>query len=697
MNPTLLVEFGVTQIPAHAMASLAEALQRLLQGELRRSGFETGAGRCFFSHRRLAVMIEQVSPYPTPSTPQRHGRTTLSRAADEPLTRRSMHDLHQHAIDCEQKGYPNVASTAVDSSAATQMGSLYEQMDTLLQRVMARRALRSLRRGEACNRSLLKNVSVMLGSEVLPVQLLGCTATRWVQGHCWRAQQRITLPDAQSYRALLLDQGSVIACPSQRRQYLIDALDGVARTCSGTLGPCASLLDSVNAQIEWPTVELGRLEAEHVQMPQALILALLHKEHVFPVVDNHGALLPYFLAVHDADALKDVRIQRLEARLHTQCHLDQHLWQTECATPLIGHLERLSTCPLHAQLGSIRDQSTRLLELAGYLAKRIGVDPKAAECAALLCKCDATSRLRMQYPTLQGVLSGHYAQRSGHTQAVVQAIATHAAPRRPKEAIPPGPLAHTVAIADKMDRLVGYFGIKKTPKGGHDPFALKHAADGILRIVIEAQYPLDLMLLAQMSEALYDERFTNPDLLRHLIDFFLQRLRALYRSRGFASTLIAAVLHDRPTHPLRVECRIQALSRFLDTEQGHSVCHTYRRLRRFLRTQPPQKEPLPELNTLGNLTLHPENSLLVNALQRLQQPSNRLLDSEATHVYLDQLPALMDAVKTLFDQITIAKGSEEQRSFYCTCLRYCHQAITRIADFSCLPTPPNRLQKKSHR
>ena len=430
------------------------------------------------------------------------------------------------------------------------------------------------------------------GAEVVPVFALGLAADRITRGHRFEAAMDVLhIRDADSYEAQMETEGAVIPSFTKRRADIARQLREVAASCGGgevgSLTPIEdeALLDEVTALVERPNVLACQFEPEFLAVPQeCLILTMKANQKYFPLLDAAGRLTHRFLVVSNIRPADPSQVIGGNERVVRPRLADaRFFFDQDRKAPLAERIKRLDAVVYHNQLGSQGQRIRRMVKLAGAIAAELGADVARAERAALLAKADLATDMVGEFPELQGIMGRYYALAAGEDAVVAEAIAAHYRPRFAGDALPEGNVALAVALADKLDALVGIFGIGLAPSGDKDPYALRRAALGVLRILMEKALPLDLMRLLELARAGFEPEQLADSASLDVFQFMLDRLRFVLREQGHSADEVEAVLASAPRRIDQVGPRIEAVRAFRSLPEAEALAAAHKRIRNILR------------------------------------------------------------------------------------------------------------------
>jgi glycyl-tRNA synthetase beta chain len=521
---------------------------------------------------------------------------------------------------------------------------------------------------------------VMLhGDRLVPGELLGLTSRNVTRGHRFMSTGEITIANAEGYVETLRTQGKTIASFAERRESIGLQLDAKARELNATINPADGLLDEVTALVEWPVVYVGEFEAEYLEVPQeCLILTMQQNQKYFPLLDTTGTLLNKFLIVSNMQVDDPIHIVSGNARVVRPRLSDARFFfnQDRKAT-LASRIEKLGSVVYHNKIGSVLQRVERLESLAQKIAVRLGANASLAARAARLAKADLVTDMVGEFPELQGIMGRYYALHDGEDQAVADAVQSHYQPRFAGDALPAGNIGCAAALADKLDALTGFFGIGQIPTGDKDPFGLRRAALGVLRILMESPLPLDLAELIADAQAGFTAGVLTQPVSDPLLDFMLDRLRGLLKDAGHAPDAIEAVLAQRPT---RIDCVPAKLAAVRD----------FQRLPEALALAAANKR-------IGNILKKAEGVLPEPDVALLQEPAEKALFERVvliaplvrSHVanadYADALKALAAVraeVDRFFDEVMVNVDEPLLRANRLGLLKALFEQLNAVADIS---------------
>ena len=689
MKATLLIELLTEELPPKLLERIGAAFCSGISDALVAQQFAPADARIesYASPRRLALTVSDVADRQPDRIVERKGP---SRAAGFGADGAPTPALAGFARSC---GVPVAQlQTATDPKGqdifvfqSVQAGkSLAEALPALLADVLPRLPVAKVMRWGAGDAQFVRPVHGLMalhGSAVLPVSLMGLAAGNTTRGHRFLSDGPIAVAHADQYATTLEREGRVVASFAARRSRIEAALAQAAGTARVLAGP--ALLDEVTALVEWPAVYAGTFDPEFLAVPQeCLILSMQQHQKYFPLGDAAGKLLPRFLLVSNLEtATPQSIIHGNERVLRARLSDARFFYEQDRKTPLADRIPRLEDVVYHNKLGSMLARVHRLQALAGTIAALLGADGAAAQRAAYLMKADLLTDMVGEFPELQGLMGRDYAAHDGEPAAVAEAIEAHYHPRFAQDTLPQTPLGACVALADKLDTLAGIYGIGLVPTGDRDPFALRRAALGMIRILVEGALPLELPQLLQHAVDGFAANTLAATTVTDLNGFILERLRGYLRERGFSAEEIESVVSQSPARLDRVLLRLTAVRAFRELPEAASLAAANKRIRNILRKSGPADGAAALPLRQDRLVDPAEKALHAALLDCEPVVDDHLvrLDYTAALRHLAQLRAPVD---TFFTEVMVNAEDPAQRDNRLALLMRLERLMNQVADIS---------------
>jgi glycyl-tRNA synthetase beta chain len=688
MTDTLLVELLTEELPPKSLARLGEAFREALQAALAEAGFieRDNAGRWLATPRRLAAVFPQVRGIQSDRVIERKGPALASALDASGKPTKALEGFMRSAgVAFEQ------LQRSHDGKAEYFVARLHRAGEPLAQHLagfvdaaLKKLPIPKLMRWGDSDHQFVRPVHglVMLhGAHVVGGSVLGLTAGKRTRGHRFLGAADILIPHADAYAQRLEAEGRVIADFWQRRAAIEAELQAAAAREGGRLNDgYADLLDEVTALVEFPAVYAGEFEREFLEVPQeCLILTMQQNQKYFPLLDAAGRLLPRFLIVSNMRIDDPANIVGGNQRVVRPRLADaRFFYQTDRRTRLEARVPRLAEVVYHNRLGTQLERIERLARLAGGIARHLHADVAQAERAARLAKADLLTGMVGEFPELQGIMGRYYARHDGEAEAVAEAIEQHYRPRFAGDALPQGNVAAAVALADKLDALVGLFGIGQVPTGDKDPFGLRRAALGVLRILAEQSLPLDLLgLIREGMAGFAPGRLGRGNAAEELHEFMLDRLRGWLREAGHAQEHVEAVLAQRPTRIDLVLPRLAAVRAFVTLPEATALAAANKRIVNILKKADAPAEE-------ADLVLLQEDAerALFHRLTELAPLARSLVENEDYAGALKALAQLREPVDRFFDQVMVMVEEPLTRRNRLALLRQLAGLMNQVADIS---------------
>lgn len=682
----LLVELGTEELPPKSLKKLAQAFADNTEAELKKLNLDFAAVSWLASPRRLAVKVEGLAAAQQDKIVEKRGpaiKTAFD--ADGNPTKAAMGWARGNGITVEQaerletdKGAWLLHKASVKGKGVAEL--IPGVIDSALSKLPIPKAMKW---GSSKIQFIrpVHTLTMMYGAQVLEGTVLGIKGSNELQGHRFHHQGVVTLNHADEYEASL--KQAYVAVNYENRKADIQAqVDAAAKSLNGVAVVDDELLDEVNSLVEWPVTLIGSFEDKYLEVPaEALIYTMKDNQKYFPVTDENGKLLPKFIFVTNIES-KDPNqiIHGNEKVVRPRLADAEFFFKTDKKTRLEDRLESLSTVLFQKQLGTLKEKSERISDLAGFIADQIDADVSHAKRAGLLSKTDLMSDMVVEFPGIQGVMGMYYAQNDNEHDLVANALNEQYQPRFAGDELPSSNVSCAVAIADKIDSLVGIFGIGQPPKADKDPFALRRAAIGLLRIIVEKNLPLDLTDMIAKSISLYGDKLTAKNIQEDVIDFVLGRFRAWYQEQSIKVDVILAVLALRPTQPADFDKRVQAVTHFSTLEGAQSLAAANKRVGNILAKFDGE---LPSTVDTGLLELAQEKTLaqLVNDKIAALKPVYQAGDYQAALV---SLADLKDPVDDFFDNVMVMADDEAVKHNRLALLSSLRALFLQTADISLL-------------
>jgi glycyl-tRNA synthetase beta chain len=676
MSETLLLELGTEDLPARYVLPLRDALAAGLKDGLAKRGVAHGAVREFATPRRIAVLIEDVAGRQPDQAVERKGPQLAAAFKDGQPTSAALGFAKSCGVELaklkKENGQLVFRKKQKGRRTPELIAEIFEdtlkQMDQLVPKRMRWGG------GEETFVRPVQWLAALYGTRVLPLARFGLKAGRKTYGHRFHAPKAIALKTPADYAAALL-AAKVQADFTVRRAEIRRQVEAEAAKLGGTARISEELLDEVTALVEWPVAISGRIEERFLELPKEVVVATVEtNQRYFTVFDAAEKLLPYFITVANIESNDMAQVIAGNERVVRPRLTDAlFFWEQDLKQPLAVYGEKLATLTFQKDLGSVADKVARVGKLAGTIA------PAAGQAAAL-CKNDLVTRMVYEFPELQGLMGGYYARAAGLPDGVAQAIAEHYRPTQAGGPIPATREGQAVALADKLDTLAGIFRIGQKPTASKDPFALRRAALGALRIAVEGGLDLDLQALARAAWDGHAAPAAKDASFEDLWAFIVERLRGYAAERGATPERFEAVKSLGIAKPLDAVRRLDALKSFVSTPAAASLAAAGKRARNILR------QASGVVATIDSSRLeHPAERALAEALAGTETRLQGLRAQADYAAMLATLSTLKEPVDAFFEGVMVMAEDPALRANRLALLAKLDALCREVADLSCLP------------
>ncbi|HIF9206046.1 TPA: glycine--tRNA ligase subunit beta [Photobacterium damselae] len=681
-----LIELGTEELPPKALRTLAEAFAANFEAELKAADLAHNGIEWFAAPRRLALKVNALAEnQPDKIVEKRGPAITSAFDADGNPTKAAQGWARGNGITVEQaerlvtdKGEWLLFKQEVKGQEAKAL------LPELAANALAKLPIpKPMRWGDKETQFIrpVKTLTMLLGDELVEGTILGVDSARTIRGHRFMGESEFTIDNADQYPAILEERGKVMADYEARKAIIVADAQKAAQEVGGIADLDDELVEEVTSLVEWPVVLTASFEEKFLAVPaEALVYTMKGDQKYFPVYDAEGNLVPKFIFVSNLISKDPSQIIAGNEKVVRPRLADaEFFFNTDRKRPLIDRLPQLETAIFQQKLGTIKDKTDRITELAGFIAAKIDADVDNAKRAGLLSKCDLMTSMVFEFTDTQGVMGMHYARHDGEAEEVALALNEQYMPRFAGDELPSTGVSAAVAMADKLDTLVGIFGIGQAPKGS-DPFALRRAALGVLRIIVEKGYNLDLVELVAKAHELYGDKLSNDNVESDVIEFMLGRFRAWYQDEGFSVDVIQAVLALHPTKPADFDQRVKAVSHFRELDAAESLAAANKRVGNIL------------AKFDGELPAQWDNALLVEDAEKTLAADIAAMQATLEPAFaagnyqqaLTELASLREPVDAFFDNVMVMADDEKLKVNRLTMLNALRNMFLQVADISLL-------------
>lgn len=686
MTHTVLFELGCEELPPKSLKTLRDALKSEVETRLQAAGLTHGVIHAYAAPRRLALLIENLASHQADRVDEKRGPAAVAgfdadgnpTRALEGFMRGAGIGVHQLSRIDTPKGEWLVYRQTITGQAMTDL------LPALLQDALDALPIAKRMRSAASRTEFVRPVQwvvLMRDAEVIAATIQDLPTGNLSYGHRFHAPQAITLTHARDYLSAL-EAAHVIADFEVRQQRILQQTERLADEVGARALTPPELLDEVTALVEWPVALRASFESRFLAVPQeALISTMQDNQKYFCLVDQAGKLQPYFITISNIESRdpsqiiagneKVVRPRLTDAEFFFKQDQKQRLDQRQ---------SRLEAQVFQAELGTLWDKTQRIARLAGLIASQTGSNTDWAQRAGLLSKMDLASEMVGEFPELQGIAGSYYAAAEGEPDDVAQALREQYLPRFAGDSLPQTATGTALALADRLDTMAGIFGINQPPTGNKDPFSLRRAAIGVLRLLIEKQIalPLDLLLAAAIQD--YGSRIRDPQkTLENTLEFIAGRYRAMYEDQGIAVDTIQAVQALNPHAPLDFDRRIRAVQQFRTLPEAEALAAANKRVANILAKEKPEAGAVDP-----QLLIESAERGLYDVLEGLEPQIQPLLQAQDYTAALTRLADLRTPIDHFFDTVMVMADDAKLKTNRLRLLARLRGLFLSVADVSVL-------------
>lgn len=694
MSDTLLIELGTEELPPKAILTLStafsnEIINGLIDAQLISADLAEAA-TSFATPRRLAISVPNVLDAQPDQTIERRGPAIQAAfTEDGDATPAANGFAKSCGVDVNDLDRLKTDKGEWLSYTVNETGkSISDLIPQIINLSIKQLPIAKRMRWGAGTSEFVRPVHwliVMYGSEVLDANVLDVNSANTSKGHRFHCDAEISISHADMYQSELEKQGHVIANFEQRRTQIKQQITALASQIDGHIEDDLDLLNEVTGLVEYPTAVIGSFDDEFLQVPQeCLISSMRDHQKYFHVLDKDGKLLPNFITVSNINSTNPERVvQGNERVLRARLSDAQFFWSTDLKLSLESRVDKLDSVLFHIKLGSVLDKSKRLQLLTKKISAKISADTVISERAALLCKADLVTNMVGEFDSLQGLMGRYYANNDGEDALVGDCIEQHYWPKFAGDQLPQSSEAQAVALADRLDSLVGLFASGEVPTGDKDPYALRRAALSILRILIEAQHDVNLSDLIADSAETY-AKLQNIKIeaatQQQIVEFIRGRLTAHYQSQNIPTATIHAVMACKPDSPLDFENRVKAVSQFEQADEAKDLAAANKRISNILKKQPITDNAMVD----NSLLVETAEQNLHTAIESIEANCIALFANGDYAQGLQKLSSLRTPVDAFFEDVMVMSEDSALQQNRLALLSKLQQLFLRVADISLL-------------
>ncbi len=690
MSQDFLVELGVEELPPKALLTLSNAFTKGIEQGLKDNDLSFDSIKSYATPRRLAVVvnglaeqtaISDVVNWGPPTKIAFDGEGNPTKAA---LAFAKKNNIEAADLVSENDGKADKLVFRTQAGGEPAIGFL----EGIVQQSLAKLPIPKRMRWGANRYDFVRPVHwlvMLFGSDIVDANILGLQADRLTHGHRFHCNEVISISHPKEYAAQL-QSAYVMADIDARKERIREQVIAEAKTVDGEAVIDEGLLQEVTALVEWPVALMGRFEERFLSVPaEALISSMKEHQKYFHLVDQQQNLLPYFITVSNIESKDPAQVIDGNERVIRPRLADAaFFFETDKKTTLEGKREQLKKIVFQAKLGTIFEKTNRVANLARTIAVQINADEAQAERAGQLCKSDLVSEMVFEFADMQGIAGFHYAIHDGEDKDVALAMNEHYMPRFAGDNLPTSAIGATVALADRLDTLVGIFGIGEQPTGSKDPFALRRASVGVLRLLVEQKYNLDLRELLALAFTQYsggDKPLPEGEaVIEQVLQYMLDRFRAWYEEQKIPVEVFQAVSIKELSYPLDIDQRVQAVNHFRLLEESVALSAANKRVANIL-----SKAGGDIASSIDDTLLQePAEKALAQAVGAKQKELAPLFEARDYKAALSSLASLRGVVDNFFEDVMVMADDEALKNNRLALLLQLRGLFFEIADISYL-------------
>ena len=679
-----LIEIGTEELPPRALLTLSRSFTELVSQSLADNELEAKSVEAFATPRRLALLLQDL-PLQQPERQVEKRGPAIAAAFDEDgnPSKAASGFARSCGVEVDQLERRETDKGSWLYYSASQPGKeLVELLPGIVSEALDKLPIPKRMRWADRSDEFVRPVKwlvLMVDDQVVDAELFGRRSGNCSYGHRFHAPGKIEIGHPADYARSLLSQGMVIASFDERRRHVRNIVESAAVRLGGSVRIDEALLDEVTALVEYPAGICGQFDADFLELPvEVLVTTMQENQKYFALFADDGSLLPHFIAIANIDSRKTEVVASGNERVIRPRFADAEFFFAQDQKQGLDNMsQRLDAVVFQEKLGSLGDKSRRITRLATHIGDLLGADREEVQRAAGLCKADLMSDMVGEFPRLQGTMGRYYAALQQEPAAVCEALEQHYWPRFAGDQLPQSAPSQALALADRLDSLVGIFAIGEKPGGDKDPFALRRAALAVLRIIVENELALDVVDLCRVAAAGYPEALNAENAIGDVIEYIFDRQRAYYQDLGIRFDVVDAVAHDLPGLLYDCDLRIRAVQEFQSNEAAAALAAANKRIANILRKQQREDADIDP----GLFSEDAEKQLHEN-LRALDEDVAALFERADYLPGLEQLAQLRPAVDRFFDEVMVMVDDPAIKNNRLALLDELLQSFRRVADFS---------------
>ena len=687
MYSDFLFELGTEELPPKALKNLSAALEALVLQDLKDLGLKLSSYQSFASPRRLGLLLEQLEQN-TPFSEEKVWGPPARIARDESgqLTKAGQAFCQRNQLSPEELQYGLDGKTEKVFCIKNSGGEATKTiLPAIIEKALSKLPIPKRMRWGSKRTEFVRPVHwlvLLQDLDVIPCEILGLKSDRFTRGHRFLASKKIAITHAKDYNQTLREEGNVLASFEERAQLVKEQVEACAKKMEGRAIIDSDLLNEVCALVEWPIALAGKFESTFLKVPsEALISSMKEHQKYFHVVNSDGELQPVFITVSNQQADDySLIIAGNEKVIRPRLADAAFFFETDKKTSLEARLEKLKHVVFQVNLGSVYDKTVRIQRLVTWLGQSLDLVVNDAERAATLCKSDLVSAMVYEFPEMQGLAGYHYALNDDESVTCARAIGEHYLPKFSGDALPQSNEGRLLAIADRIDTIVGIFGIGQKPTGSKDPFALRRASVSLLRLIVESKFDLDLRKMIAFASEAYDN-LSNKNVVDDAFDYVVERFKAGYEEQSIPADVFQAVMACELSCPLEIDLKVRAVSDFHSLPEASSLAAANKRVANIIGKL---EGAFKTTDIDQSLLVEPAEKNLAKQITAIQAEVKPLFDNRDYQLALSKLASLKEPVDTFFDDVMVMADNEALRNNRIGLLAKIRSLFLNVADISFL-------------
>jgi glycyl-tRNA synthetase beta chain len=689
MIQDLLIEIGTEELPPTSLRDLATAFGNNIENQLDEIGIGHGKGTIFCTPRRLAVLIHQVHSRQKEREVVRRGPSVNTAFTSDGYPTKALEgfarscgvEIKELVSDQSDKGAWIIFKTIVAGQTTEHL------IPQIIEKALMGLPIAKRMRWGAGEELFVRPVHwicIVFGDHTIQGNVLGLNIDRRTYGHRFHAPDPLDVSSASAYPQLLRQHGYVEPHFDTRRELILTQMHKLANDHGVRVELSETLLDEVTSLVEWPIAIYGSFDKDFLSVPAEVLIETMQKnQKYFPIRDLNGRLQAHFIAISNIESKRPEEVIKGNERVLRPRFSDaKFFWNQDLRHPLIEFFDKLEFIVFQDKLGSVADRSRRVAKLSKYIATSIGESPDIVERAALLAKCDLATSMVYEFPNLQGVMGRYYADKSSEPPAVCDAIEEHYLPRFSGDALPVTGCGMVLALADRLDLLLGTFGIGHRPTGAKDPYGLRRASIAIIRLLVESKLELNLYTLLQAGALGFKTGIISNDTPDAVINYIFGRLEGYYQDQGISQDCVESVMAIGGHVLSQIDRKIHAVHSFKKLPEGLSLAAANKRISNILSKSGNEGDfsATPKIELFSEDAEH----RLWDKVRELEHATEPLIRQQSFSTILLRLAELENEVNLFFENVMVNVEEKDIRENRLRILTRLRAIFLHVADISLL-------------